>query len=146
VRSILLILAPVVAGIASALQATTNGALAVRIGLGSALLVSIAVTAGAVLVVWAAEGGSVRGLVPTGASWPLYLGGLYGFTVIAALAIAFPRLGGAWTIALLVLGQGVMALTIDHLGLFGQPRDPISIARLAGVALVIAGVFLMRWR
>jgi len=146
VISTLILLAPILAGMASALQATTNGALSARIGLGSTLLVSIAVTAGAVLVLWAAEGASLRGLFPTGASWPIYLGGVYGFAIIAAMALAFPRLGGAWTIALMVLGQGAMALAIDHLGILGQPRDPITSTRLAGVALVVAGVFLMRWR
>jgi transporter family-2 protein len=144
--STLLILATVLAGMASALQAATNGALSARIGLVPALVVSIAVTVAAVLVLWIFEGSSLRGLFPPGASWPMYLGGVYGFGIIAALAVAFPRLGGAWTIALMVLGQGGMALAIDHVGVLGQPRDPITLTRLAGVALVVAGVFLMRWR
>jgi transporter family-2 protein len=146
VTTTLFLLAAVLAGMASALQATTNGALAARIGLGSTLLVSITISAAAVLVLWMAEGGSLRGFFPSDASWPMYLGGVYGFAIIAAMALAFPRLGGAWTIALMVLGQGIMALAIDHLGLLGQPRDPITLTRLGGVALLVAGVLLMRWR
>lgn len=144
--STFMLLAPVLAGAASALQATTNGALSARLGLGAALLVSISVTAVAVVALWALQGGTVHGLAPTSTSWPLYLGGVYGFVILAALALAFPRLGGAWTIALMVLGQGVMALAIDHFGLLGQPRDPITVPRLVGITLVVAGVSLMRWR
>ena len=73
-------------------------------------------------------------------------GGIYGFLILAALAFAFPRLGGAWTIALLVLGQGLAALAVDHYGLLGQPREPITVVRAAGVGLLVAGTLLMRWR
>ena len=141
----LLVIVPVLAGIASTLQATSNGALAGRVGLPGALLVSITVSAAAILVLYLVQG-SETGLFPAGTPWVLYLGGVYGFLILAALAFAFPRIGGAWTIALLVLGQGVAALAVDHFGLFGQPRAPLSPVRVAGVGLLVAGTLLMRWR
>ncbi len=45
----------------------------------------------------------------------------------------------------MMLGQGAAALAVDRFGLLEQPRDPISLVRVAGVGLIAAGTFLMRW-
>jgi transporter family-2 protein len=37
-----------------------------------------------------------------------------------------------------------MALLLDHFGALGLPREPINLGRIAGVALVFAGVVLVR--
>ena len=140
----LLALVPITAGAASTLQATSNGALAARIGLPAALVVSITVSAIAIYALYPISGGGA--LFPRQTSWLLYLGGVYGFIILAALAFAFPRLGGAWTIALMVFGQGIAALAVDHFGLLEQPRDPVSLPRVAGVVLIVVGTWLMRWK
>lgn len=134
---------PLGAGIASALQAATNGALTARSSLVTALVVNVAGTlvgAAALLLV-----PGTRAIVPSpDTPWSLYAGGLYGLVIIAALAFAFPRLGGAWSIALFVLGQSVTALALDHFALIGQARDPLTAWRMAGIGLVVAGVLLLR--
>ncbi len=43
-----------------------------------------------------------------------------------------------------VASQLVTALILDRFGLLGLSQQPISLARLAGVALVIGGVVLVR--
>jgi transporter family-2 protein len=37
-----------------------------------------------------------------------------------------------------------MALLLDHFGALGLPREPINLGRIAGAALVVAGVILVR--
>jgi len=81
---------------------------------------------------------------PAGAPWTLYLGGLFGFVIIASLTYVFPKIGAAYAIALMVGGQCVAALMVDHLGLMGMPRDPLTIQRVIGVALVAAGALVVR--
>ena len=54
------------------------------------------------------------------------------------------KIGAGSAIALLVLGQGAAAMAIDHFGLMGFARQPVSFSRLAGVALIIGGVILIR--
>jgi transporter family-2 protein len=81
---------------------------------------------------------------PEGASWPLYIGGLCGFAIIVCMAVAFPRIGGARAMALMVLGQSIAAMTIDHLGLFGMPHEPVTLRRAAGALMVACGVALLR--
>ena len=81
---------------------------------------------------------------PAGASWTLYLGGLFGIVIIVSLAFVFPKIGAVYAIALMVGGQCVAALMVDHFGLMGMPRDPLTIKRVIGVALVAAGAVVMR--
>ena len=131
------------AGRAMALQASANAGLAQRIGLGAALVVNTVIVLAGTLVFFVARGPHAN-FAPAGTPWTLYIGGLCGFTIILCLAFVFPRIGAAWAIALVVLGQGATALAIDHFGLLGMPRDPATLARAAGLALVAAGVVLLR--
>jgi transporter family-2 protein len=131
------------AGAAAAIQSAANAGLKSHIGLGSALLVNTTVVLIATIVLWLSTGANTT-FFPKAAPWTLYIGGLYGFATIAALALAFPQLGAAWAIAMMVLGQGVAALVIDHFGLMGMPRDPITATRLLGVGLVALGIVVIR--
>jgi bacterial/archaeal transporter family-2 protein len=131
------------AGVAAATQGAANAGLAGRIGLGSALLVNTTIVlAGAVVLFWAL--GARTEFFPRGAPWSLYLGGVCGLAVIVCMAIAFPRIGGAFAISLMVLGQSLAALAIDHFGLLGMPREPITLQRVAGTLLLTCGVALLR--
>ena len=73
-----------------------------------------------------------------------WLGGAYGAVFVVAAAFAVPRLGVASTITLMIAGQLALSLVLDHFGWLGVPRQPLSLTRVAGVALVLAGVLLVR--
>ncbi|WP_208108762.1 DMT family transporter [Cognatilysobacter terrigena] len=133
------------AGGAIALQAPTNVMLA-RAG-GSPLLaalISFAVGTLALFVAWLASGSrpAVASFGPL--PWYAWIGGLYGASYVAIAAYAAPRIGLAALITIGVAGQIVMALWLDHHGALGLPRSPVSMARIAGAALVVAGVVLVR--
>ncbi|MBX9707150.1 MAG: DMT family transporter [Caulobacteraceae bacterium] len=138
-------IAVVLAGGATALQAPTNAKLAGAVaGPVNAAFVSFAVGTAALGIVAALlharpDMAAVKGL-------PAYawIGGLYGAVFVVAAAWAVPRLGVATTITLMVAGQLLISLVLDHFGALGVPRAPISLTRVAGVALVIAGVVLVR--
>lgn len=136
------------AGAAAAFQAAANSGLAARSGLGPALIVNTGVVLVGTLIlhgVLAATGrGGGAGFFPPGTPWSLYVGGACGFVIIAALAFVFPRIGAAYAVALMVLGQGIAALAIDHFGLLGMPREPVTLSRVAGLALVCGGAWCLR--
>lgn len=71
-------------------------------------------------------------------------GGIFGAIYIGVSILLVPRLGAATLIALLVAGQMFGSLVFDHFGLFGVPVQPVTMARLAGAGLLIAGVILIR--
>jgi len=133
----------VLAGIAAALQASANAGLSQRVGLGAALVVNTSIVLAGTLALFAARGPHAS-FFPAGTPWTLYIGGVCGFVLLLNLAFVFPKIGAAWAIALVVVGQSVAALVIDHYGLLGMPRDPVTVARVAGMALVAAGVALLR--
>jgi bacterial/archaeal transporter family-2 protein len=133
----------IAAGVASAMQGATNAGLSKAAGLGPALVVNTCLVLIGAIGLWAATGASTN-FFPAGASWTLYLGGLFGFMIIASLAFVFPKIGAAYAIALMVGGQCLAALMVDHFGLMGMPRDPLTIQRVIGVALVAVGAVVMR--
>ena len=133
----------IAAGVAAALQAATNAGLAKSAGLGPALVVNTVIVLMGTLALWAALGARTS-FFPAEAPWSLYLGGLFGFVIIASLALVLPKIGAAYAVALMVGGQCVAALVVDHFGLMGMPRDPLTVQRVVGVALVAAGALVTR--
>jgi len=133
----------IAAGVAAAMQAATNAGLSKSTSLGSALLVNTVIVLIGTLGLWVAMGAKMT-FFPAGASWTLYLSGLFGFVIIASLAFIFPKIGAAYAVSLMVGGQCVAALMVDHFGFMGMPRDPLTIQRVIGAALVAVGVVVMR--
>jgi transporter family-2 protein len=78
------------------------------------------------------------------APWYAWSGGVFGGIFILLVILLLPSLGAATLFALIVAGQVLAAVTLDHFGAFGLTPHPIGTARLAGAALLIAGVFLIR--
>jgi len=133
----------VVAGAAVAFQGATNQGLLKSVGIGPALVINTLIVLIGVTGLWLGTGARTT-FFPTGASWPLYLGGVFGFIVIAAAVVVFPRLGAAYAVALMVCGQCLAALIIDHYGLMGMAKSPATLQRMIGVLLVVAGVAVFR--
>jgi transporter family-2 protein len=128
-----------------ALQAPTNAMLA-RAG-GSpvlAALVSFAVGTAALLTVWLASGNRPGEAAFAKLPWYAWLGGVYGAIYVGIAAYAAPKIGLASLITIGIAGQIVSAMVLDHFGVLGLPKDSFSFVRLAGAALVVAGVVLVR--
>ncbi|VVE12735.1 membrane protein [Pandoraea iniqua] len=80
-----------------------------------------------------------------GGPWWLWIGGIAGVAYITAALILTPRLGAANFIVCVVAGQVVASLVIDHFGLMGLAQKPANLARIAGVALIVAGMLVVQW-
>jgi transporter family-2 protein len=63
---------------------------------------------------------------------------------VVIIIVLLPRLGTATVIALFVLGQMIASLAFDNFGVFGVPKHPADMTRIAGALLLVAGVFLIR--
>jgi transporter family-2 protein len=71
-----------------------------------------------------------------------WFGGLFGAFYVAISTVVATELGATSLLALALLGQLATALVIDHFGWLGLPEHPITLTRLAGVALLGAGVWV----
>jgi transporter family-2 protein len=75
----------------------------------------------------------------------MWTGGLFGALFILMAVVTTPALGAALMLASSIVGQLGAALVIDHYGLFGGTVIPVTPTRVIGVALLGAGVILIRW-
>ena len=75
--------------------------------------------------------------------WYALTAGVFGLVVIGAISVTIPRLGASATIVLVVLGQLVVGVFIDHFGFLGAAVRPIDLLRLAGLGLVILGAWFV---
>jgi transporter family-2 protein len=74
----------------------------------------------------------------------VWVGGALGVFILIASVLLAPRMGAARFIASVVAGQMLISLLLDHFALAGYPSRPINPWRLAGAALVVAGVLAMQ--
>lgn len=134
----------VAAGALITVQSVLNAVLGKRAGnLGSVLVltvVSIAVLVPLVLL-FPATANFQR--LPGISEWYLYAGGVLGIVILAAPIVLVPRIGATATVTGLVVGQLVLAIAVDRIGLFGFPRVDITAAKFAGLVLLIAGTILI---
>ena len=76
--------------------------------------------------------------------WWAWGGGLFGATFIGLAVLLVPQLGAATFIALLVTGQMLAPVALDHFGLLGLAQRPVDLPRLLGVAPLVGGGVLVR--
>jgi transporter family-2 protein len=95
------------------------------------------------LTLFAREPWPALNALARGPAW-MWTGGLLGALYVVSVIVLVPRLGSAVTFALIVAGQMGISLAIDQFGLFGLARTPLSLTRIAGGALLVAGVTLIR--
>ena len=76
--------------------------------------------------------------------WWIWIGGTLGAFFVTTTIILVPKLGATTMVAAVLAGQMLASLLIDHFGWLGYPLHPASFGRIAGVALVCAGVWLIK--
>ena len=79
------------------------------------------------------------------APWWNWTGGPLGALIVLAGAALTRELGAALFIALVVGGQLLCSLALDHFALLGLNAQPITPGRLLGALLVVAGVLCIKY-
>ena len=77
--------------------------------------------------------------------WWIWIGGAAGVVYITAALLLAPKLGAASFIVAIIAGQMVASLVIDHFALMSFAHRPVTIARFAGLAFIIAGLVVTQW-
>ena len=80
-----------------------------------------------------------------GVPWWGWLGGALGAVYAIATVLLARTLGAATLIALVVTGQLVCSVVLDHYGAVGFSEHAVSVGRIAGCLLLIGGTVLI-WR
>jgi transporter family-2 protein len=77
--------------------------------------------------------------------WWNWVGGPLGALIVLAGATLARQLGAAAFIALVVGGQLLCSMLLDHFALMGLRPDPITPGRALGAVLVVAGVVCIKY-
>jgi len=139
------LLVAVALGVMIALQPGLNGDVARRLGtsVGAAFLsISISFTLSAAYLLLTRQGFPIAAVASL--PWYLWLGGVIGFVFVVGALFVAPVLGGAVLFAAIVLGQMIGSLVADYFGVGAYAARAIDPSRIAGVILVVAGVFLFQ--
>jgi transporter family-2 protein len=73
-----------------------------------------------------------------------YTGGIYGVLFVTTLLVLTPHIGIASTVVATIVGQLILSVILDHFGLFGLARHPISLPRLIGSAGLLVSLYLVQ--
>jgi transporter family-2 protein len=137
----------IVSGAFIAVQAPINAQLARGLGLPVAAaffsFLSGTVVLGIVTVAMTrTQGISLDWKAP--APWLFAVGGILGGFYVTLSTVLIPRIGAAALMAFLVAGQLIAGMLLDRIGFLGFAVREISLGRIAGAVLLLAGAMLVR--
>ena len=136
---------PFVAGAFLPLQAGINGQLAKHVSsVLAAALISFLVGSLALLLLVLAQREAPSVSMLKGLTWWHLCGGLLGAFFITVAAFVGPKIGALLFMSLVLAGQLGMALALDHFGWAGFREAPVSLGKVGGLLLIVAGVWLIR--
>ncbi len=142
----LLLLFAFVAGVALPMQFSINAVLRGFVG-GPAVAATISFFGGMLALIVVAlvlrESWPLGEAVARAPGWA-WVGGLLGALYVLATIVVIPRLGAATTVGLILAGQVLASIVIDHFGLIRVPVHELNIPRLAGAVLIVIGVALVQ--
>lgn len=75
----------------------------------------------------------------------MWAGGAFGVGFISLALVLLPKLGASGFMALALAGQVVASLVLDHFGWFGLVQRQVSLPRVLGVVMLMAGVVLIQF-
>ena len=84
------------------------------------------------------EWGSAKGVLPQSA-----VVGVLVLAAVAGVAYSMSRIGVTVGNMALFLGQMAIVVLIDTVGIAGYPRVPLTLPRIAGLLLMVAGIYLV---
>jgi bacterial/archaeal transporter family-2 protein len=142
----LFLLLALIAGAAIPLQTGVNSQLAKWVG-NSTLASTISFVVGTVALLMYSF--AMRIPLPawselSQAPWWIWLGGLIGAFFIGTTTALASKMSIAILVSLIITGQMLVSLLVDHFGWLGFEVHPVNIWRLVGAIFLIIGVALIR--
>lgn len=127
-----------------ALQAPVNSMLGKAVGTWQAAFVSFAIGTMALAIIAAlATGGMGQIAEARHLSWYYLTGGLLGAAYVTSILVTVRSLGAGGVVAATIAGQLAISVVVDHLGLLGVAKQPVTVARVLGVVLLGLGTYLV---
>lgn len=76
--------------------------------------------------------------------WWLWIGGILGAFYVFSTIFLAPKLGSSILISLVIAGQMMISLVLDHYGWLGFPQQSVNAWRILGAGFLLVGVVLIQ--
>lgn len=139
------IISCIIAGAAMSVQGVMNTRLGEKIGLfeSNAFVQGTAFVL-ALIVAWIWGKGNITAL---GEANKLYwLGGVLGMVITVTVMLGMGKTSPAVAVSVILIAQLLVAALIDAFGIMGTEKTPFLWNKYVGLALMIGGVLLFRWK
>jgi bacterial/archaeal transporter family-2 protein len=142
---ILFYLLPVLAGIALALQSGINYQLKAAINhpLMAAFISFLVGSFALIILLLLIKQPAPPLSVYSGINWYKFTGGLLGAFVVMVTLLAVKEIGVANMFVLIIAGQLLTAVCMDHFGMMGLRVSPVTLQKIAGIACLVLGAWLV---
>lgn len=138
----IIILLGIIGGASVGLQSPIASGMAQRIGsMGSSFIVHMSGMLISLLFLFFRGGEKIQNW--SRLPWYMLISGVFGVILYQCISIVLPRLGGTLMITLIIIGQLLVNVAIDHFGWFGVPVHPVTVTRIAGILILMAGGYLI---
>ncbi len=139
------LISSIIAGISMSLQGVFNTRLSEKIGLWETNIlvqgIGFAIT---LVILFFAGNGNFKNLSNSN---KLYLlGAPLGVLIIFTVMLGIENLGPTYSISAILIAQLISAGLIDAFGLFGSDKIKFNSNELIGIAFMIAGIVLFKWK
>jgi len=141
-NTLLIVLIGILGGVAVGIQSPIAGAMGQRVGgTASSFIVHMSgmILSGVLLFLRGGERIRNWQTLP----WYMLGAGIFGLILYQTINITLPRLGSTTMVALIIVGQLLTGVVIDHFGWFGVAVRQIDLTRLAGMLVLLAGGYLI---
>ena len=138
----ILVIIPVIGGVAIAFQAQFMGLLDKGIGTIEGVFITYGSGGLLIAVIMLLQRGGNLGAWQ-GVPWYAFCTGILGLIIVGAIGYSAPRLGLVATFTIIVASQFIVGALLDHFGILGAATRPLELPRLIGIAVLLVGIWLI---
>ena len=138
----------IAAGACIAIQAPINAMLGRGLGMPVAAAFISFVSGALLLALVMVATASLEGKAPDWRGpdlWLFIAGGALGTVYVTTAIFLTPRIGAAAVMAFAVSGQLLAGILLDRIGFLGMAVREISVGRVAGAGMLVAGALMIRF-
>ena len=136
---------PILAGMAMAIQSGINSQLRIAINhpVRAAVISFFVGTIALVLILllWRQPLPSLTAY--SAVNWYKFSGGLFGVFVVTVTLLSVKEIGVANMFVLVIAGQLITAVCMDHFGVLGLNVSPVTLKKIAGILFLVTGAWLV---
>ena len=139
---ILIVVIGLSGGVAVGVQSPIAGAMGQRVGgASSSFIIHLSGMLLSGLLLFLNGGEKIRDWYTL--PWYMLGAGFFGLILYLTINITLPRLGGTMMITLIIVGQLLVGVLIDHFGWLNVNIRPIDATRAIGVVVLLIGGYLI---